>query len=220
MAAAVTKSVIQNMPVSEPRKLSRIQIERRAEILAAALDVFSKDGFRGASINTIAKRAEMSTPRLLYHFSDKEALYRELLSSTLQLWLVPLREIDPDGAPVEEVLGYIRRKLQMSEQYPRESRLFASEVLLGVKRAHSEVFEPLTEVFHDKVALLSRWMEEGRLTRQDPHHLIFSIWATTQHYADFEAQIAQLSPEKMDDLFVAAEAFLVPMYRKMLTPDP
>jgi TetR/AcrR family transcriptional regulator len=32
-------------------------------------------------------------------------------------------------------------------------------------------------------------MDEGRLARTDPYHLIFSIWATTQHYADFDAQV-------------------------------
>jgi TetR/AcrR family transcriptional regulator len=32
-------------------------------------------------------------------------------------------------------------------------------------------------------------MDEGKLRRSDPYHLIFSIWATTQHYADFDVQV-------------------------------
>ena len=32
-------------------------------------------------------------------------------------------------------------------------------------------------------------MNEGRIARTDPYHLIFSIWATTQHYADFDVQV-------------------------------
>ncbi|WP_350334282.1 TetR family transcriptional regulator C-terminal domain-containing protein [Coralliovum pocilloporae] len=207
------------MSVTETRKLSRIQKERRKEILAAALDVFSRDGFRGASINTIAKEAEMSTPRLLYHFSGKEELYHELLKSVLLLWLGPLNQIDASGQPVEEILDYIRRKLRMSQHHPRESRLFASAVLLGAQRAHAEVFDSFRVIFDDKISLLSQWMDDGKLARQDPHHLIYSIWATTQHYADFEVQIVELSPEKMDSLFTDAEAYLVPMYRKLLTPD-
>ncbi|MEX0340413.1 MAG: TetR family transcriptional regulator C-terminal domain-containing protein [Arenibacterium sp.] len=206
------------MTSAAPQHLSRIQKERREEILSAALEIFSKDGFRGASINAIAKQARMSTPRLLYHFSDKGALYRELLRSTMLLWLGPLKQIEATGEPVDEVLLYIKRKLQMSQAYPRESRLFASEVLLGLGQDNAEVFEPLRQTFEEKIVLLSEWMKQGKLARQDPYHLIYSIWATTQHYADFEAQIAELSPDKIPTLFQDAEDFLIPMYRKLLTP--
>jgi TetR/AcrR family transcriptional regulator len=199
------------------RKPTRIQRERREEILAAALEVFSSHGFRGASINHIAEVAGMSTPRLLYHFKDKEALYRALLKSTILLWLGPLQQISDAADPVEEICTYIRRKLEMSRDHPRESRLFASEILMGVPRAHEEVFEPLRDTFNEKIALVSDWVAQGRITPQDPHHLMYSIWATTQHYADFEAQIAELSPRKMDKLYADAEAFLIPMYRQMLT---
>lgn len=201
------------------KKPTRIQRERREEILAAALEAFSQAGFRGASINRIAKDAGMSTPRLLYHFKDKESLYRALLKSTVLLWLGPLQMLEDSREPVEEICRYIRRKLEMSRKFPRESRLFAGEILMGVPRAHDAIFEPLRSTFDSKIALMSRWMEQGLITRQDPHHLMYSIWATTQHYADFEAQIRELSPEKMKALFIEAEAFLVPMYRRLLTPD-
>ncbi len=203
------------MPSSE--KPTRIQKVRREEILDAALEEFSQNGFRGASINKIAARADMSTPRLLYHFKDKSVLYRALLNSTVTLWIGPLQMLSEDGDPIEEICAYIRRKLAMSRDFPRESRLFAGEILLGVPVGQSEVFDPLREIFDAKIALLERWMDEGRIARVDPHHLMYSIWATTQHYADFSPQIAELSPDKMPMLFDAAEEFLLPMYRKQLT---
>ena len=83
----------------------------------------------------------MSTPRLLYHFKDKEALYRALLKSTILLWLGPLEMLKDSHAPVEEICAYIRRKLKMSRDYPRESRLFAGEILMGVPRAGDTLFE-------------------------------------------------------------------------------
>lgn len=207
------------MPDDKPKGLSRIQRARRAEILEAALENFSTNGYRGASINEIAKAAEMSTPRLLYHFSDKQELYTELLKETLLLWMDPLEKISDNDHPVEEICAYVRRKLAISQQYPRESRLFASAVLLGAERARSEVFEPLRKVFDEKIELLEWWMQEGLITSQDPHHLIYSIWATTQHYADFDTQISQLSPQKLPSLYADAETYLVPMYRKLLTPE-
>jgi TetR/AcrR family transcriptional regulator len=203
----------------KPKKQTRIQRERREAILAAALDVFSRAGFRGASINIIADRAGMSTPSLLYHFKDKEALYVALLQSTMLLWMGPLQMLSDRDDPVQEICDYVRRKLEMSRKFPRESRLFASEVMMGVPRANDQVFDPLRTIFDHKITMIGRWMDEGRMTRQDPHHLMYSIWATTQHYADFEAQIAELSPQKTETLFSDAEAFLIPMYRKLLSPD-
>ncbi len=204
---------------NKTRKTTRIQKERTELILAASLDVFSQFGYRGASINKIAEAAGMTTPRLLYYFKDKEALYKEVLRSTILLWLGPMQMISDGDDPVEEICAYVRRKLDMSRQFPRESRLFAGEVLNGVPRAHDEIFAPLQTVFDAKIALIQSWVDDGRIAPQDPYHLMYSIWATTQHYADFEAQIAVLSPEKMGArLFDEAEAFLLPMYRKMLSP--
>lgn len=203
--------------VAKTRKPTRIQRERTETILAAALDIFSTQGFRGASINQIAGAAGMTTPRLLYYFKDKEALYKELLRSTILLWLGPMQMIADGDDPVAEICDYVRRKLEMSRKFPRESRLFASEILLGVPRAHDEIFEPLQTVFNAKIALISRWADQGRIAPVDAHHLMYSIWATTQHYADFDAQIQELRPEPPGPLFDGAEAFLVPMYRKMLS---
>lgn len=201
------------------KRPTRIQRERTEQILAASLDVFSQYGYRGASINVIAETAGMTTPRLLYYFKDKEELYKEVLRATTLLWVGPLKAIDVHGEPVDEICAYIRAKLQMSKEYPKESRIFASEVMMGIPRARREIFEPLKTVFEEKIDLINSWMDQERLARQDPYHLFYSIWATTQHYADFEAQIAELSPNKMDDLFIDAETFLVPLYKKSLHPE-
>ena len=54
-----------------------------------------------------------------------------LLERQLDTWLEPLRQLDPAGDPAEEIGAYIRRKLEMARDYPRESRLFAGEILQG-----------------------------------------------------------------------------------------
>jgi len=204
---------------SKPANLTRIQSERRDEILSSALEIFSKNGYKGASINKIAQAANMSTPRLLYHFSDKEKLYSELLSATLSLWTKPLEFIGQTDDAVGEICNYVRRKIEMSRDYPRESRLFASEILIGIERADDSLFDPLHQIFRDKIELIQRWSNEGKIAPVDPYHLIYSIWATTQHYADFDVQIRTLSPQKMENLFDDAEAFLIPMYTKLLIPS-
>ena len=113
-----------------PAKLrqTRIQAEKRELILEAALDVFSAHGFRGATIDQIADAAGMSKPNLLYYFKSKEDIHTTLIERLLETWLAPLHEIDDIGDPMTELRAYIRRKLEMARDYPRESRLFANEI--------------------------------------------------------------------------------------------
>lgn len=170
------------------QKRTRIQQEKEDRILDAALEVFSTNGFRGATIDQIADAAAMSKPNLLYYFRTKEAVHRRLLARLLDNWLDPLRALDPNGDPLSEIQSYIRRKLELARDYPRESRLFANEMLRGAPHLDDEL-QDLKALVDEHVVVMKKWMEEGRLAKCDPYHLIFSIWATTQHYADFDVQV-------------------------------
>lgn len=195
---------------------TRIQKKNRTVILEAALDVFSTNGFRGATVDQIARAAGLSKPNLLYYFPSKDAVHAALLAQLLETWLDPLKTLDPDGDPLDEVLAYVLRKLELSRAHPRESRLFANEILQGAPRILPILSRDLRSLVDAKAALLTRWMDEGRLARVHPHHLIFSIWALTQHYADFDVQVrAVLGAE---DPFDAAPEFVDTLYRRLLTP--
>ncbi|MDB5506220.1 MAG: TetR family transcriptional regulator [Devosia sp.] len=182
---------------ARPRAETRIQREKQEVILAAALDVFAQHGFRGATIDQIAEAAGMSKPNLLYYFARKEDIHKQLLARLLTTWLAPLHELNAAGDPISELRSYIRKKLEMARDFPRESRLFANEMLQGAPHAIDVLEGELKALVDDKAGVLLRWMDEGRLNRTDPYHLIFSIWATTQHYADFDVQVrAVLGPER------------------------
>jgi TetR/AcrR family transcriptional regulator len=174
---------------SKDRPRTRIQREKQDIILNAALDVFSLHGFRGATIDQIAAAAGMSKPNLLYYFTSKEAIHRQLLTGMLDLWLDPLRALDDTGDPIAELRSYIRRKIEMARDFPRESRLFANEMLQGAPHAIDVLEGELKTLVDDKAKIIEGWMDHGRIVRTDPYHLIFSIWATTQHYADFDVQV-------------------------------
>jgi TetR/AcrR family transcriptional regulator len=175
--------------VSKARPLTRIQREKQDIILEAALDVFSMHGFRGATIDQIADAAGMSKPNLLYYFPRKEDIHKRLIGEMLNTWLAPLREMNDDGDPIPEIRSYIRRKLEMSRDFPRESRLFANEMLQGAPRIIDMIEGDLKQLVDEKARVILGWMDEGKLARADPYHLIFAIWATTQHYADFDVQV-------------------------------
>ncbi len=204
---------------AETRKRTRIQREKEDRILDAALDVFSVHGFRGSTIDQIARAADMSKPNLLYYFRTKEAIHRLLIGQLLDTWLDPLREMQADGDPLSEICSYIRRKLEMARDYPRESRLFANEMLRGAPHIQQEMSD-LKSLVDEKAGIMRKWMQDGKLARCDPHHLIFSIWATTQHYADFDVQVlAILDPGKAGDgRFEDAARYLEKLFIEGLKP--
>lgn len=200
-----------------PRRQSRIQKKNRDAILTAALQEFSAQGYAGTTIDRIAETAGLSKPNVLYYFPSKDAIHRELLEALLDLWLAPLREIRAEGDPLDQILAYATRKLEMSRDYPRESRLFANEVLQGAPRLTPILGGALRELVDEKSALIETWAREGRIAPLDPHHLLFSIWALTQHYADFEVQVRAVLGEGHDP-YAEAQQFLDQLYRKLLAP--
>ncbi len=203
------------MPMTRPK--TRIQQRNSETILEAALDVFSAHGFRGATLDQIADLAGLSKPNLLYYFPSKEAIHQALLTRLLDTWLDPLRDMDPQGDPVAEVMAYVRRKLELSRDYPRESRLFANEILQGAPRMRDAIAGDLTALVAQKAQVLTQWMDQGRIARLDPVHLIFSIWALTQHYADFDVQVRAVLGEGHDP-YAEAGAFLDLLYARLLAP--
>lgn len=196
---------------------TRIQERNSRAILEAGLDVFSQHGFRGATLDQIADVAGLSKPNLLYYFPSKDAVYLALLDQMLETWLDPLRHMNPRGEPVDEILAYVRRKVELARDFPRESRLFANEMLQGAPKMLAAVEGPLKSLVDEKCMVLRRWMAEGRIAQVPPVHLIFSIWALTQHYADFDVQVrAVLGPHH--DPFAEAGEYLDLLFRRLLTP--
>lgn len=171
------------------RAQTRIQAANRETILQAALPIFAAYGFRGSTIDQIAQRAGMSKPNLLYYFRRKEDIYEAVLQRTLTQWLSPLRTLERDGDPETELRAYIEDKLRMSFEQPEASRLFANEILNGAPVLRTFLQTELRVLVEAKAAVIRHWIDTGRLAPVDPVHLIFVIWATTQHYADFAVQI-------------------------------
>ena len=199
-----------------PKPDTRIQIKNQAAILDAGLAVFSQFGFRGSTLDQVADAAGLSKPNLLYYFRSKEAIYTALLAKLLENWLEPLRDIKAGGDPVEELLGYAKHKLEMSQNYPRESRLFANEIVQGAPRISDVLHGELRDLVDEIAGIINAWAADGRIKPVDPYHLVFSIWALTQHYADFDVQVRAILGDV--DPFAGAADHLEAMLRGMLTP--
>ncbi|MDA0722583.1 MAG: TetR family transcriptional regulator C-terminal domain-containing protein [Proteobacteria bacterium] len=195
---------------------TRIQKRNQAAILSAGLDVFSQYGFRGTTLDQIADAAGLSKPNLLYYFSSKEAIHTALLERLLENWLDPLKALDAAGDPVQEIMAYAQRKLALSKDFPRESRLFANEILQGAPRIEYILHTDLKQLVDDKTSVIKGWADKGKIAPVDPYHLIFSIWALTQHYADFDVQVQAVMPGS--DPYAGAATYLDHVISRILQP--
>jgi TetR/AcrR family transcriptional regulator len=204
--------------LKEPRA-TRIQAINKEIILEAALEVFSAYGFRGSTVDQIAAKADMSKPNLLYYFRRKEDIYVALLEKTLADWLEPLKRLDPNGDPLREIAAYVRDKLLMSRDNPKASRLFANEILHGAPAIGSFLKGPLKNLVDEKARVIRGWIEEKKIAAVDPYHLIFSVWAMTQHYADFDVQVRAILGND-NEHFAAAEETILTLILNGLKPRP
>jgi TetR/AcrR family transcriptional regulator len=194
---------------------TRIQIENRDLILNAALEVFSTYGYRGGTVDQIAELTKLSKPNLLYYFKRKEDLYTAVLEKTLAEWLGPLRTLHAENEPVAELSRYISAKLDMSFDNPKASRLFANEILHGAPHVEGFLKGPLRDLLEAKVAVIKTWIAQGKIKPVEPYHLIFSIWAVTQHYADFAVQVKAVMP-KQDSIEAIRKAILDILLRGLM----
>lgn len=178
---------------------SRAVAAKKQAILAAGLALFSQYGIHGTSLDQVAEQAGVSKTNMLYYYPSKEALYVAVLKDILEIWLAPFKSFSADQEPLVAIGDYIRRKLEVSRDYPQASRLFCLEMLQGAPLLMAELSGDLKQLVDEKSAIIADWVASGKLAPVDPQHLVFMIWATTQHYADFATQIEAVTGKNLSD---------------------
>lgn len=181
------------------KKRSRIQIINQQKVLDAATEVFAKYGFRGGTIDQIAEMAGMSKPNLLYYFKTKKEIYLAVLEHTLNKWLQCLQDWQVTGTPEDTIGNYIDTKLEFSRNHAAGSRVFANEIMEGAPILKTLLGEDLKRLVDEDTKVIKGWVKNGDIRPIEPIHLIFMIWAVTQHYADFETQIETLTGKTLQD---------------------
>ncbi len=173
----------------------KIEIRRKnvEKILLAAEKVFAEQGYAGTAMADIAKVAGLPRSNLHYYFSTKEDLYREVLVNLLELWEREGACFEYFDDPKVVLTSYIREKMTHSRSRPHGSRLWANEIMHGAPLFRDKLDENLAVGAKTKEAKIRQWVEEKRIQPVEPSALLYMIWASTQHYADFEHQVTALN---------------------------
>lgn len=197
-----------DLPLSDSaRRRDRLE----GAILAAATRLFAECGLEGTSIAAVAEQAGISKQNLLYYFPTKHGLYRRVLDDVLDDWLARMAHLahlaDDGGEPADVLRAYVAAKLRFSREQPWASRVYAMEVIGGAKFYGEQIRARVVPLLLRDIAVFERWMAEGRIARVDATHLLFALWAMTQSYADFAAQMSLVlgRSELTDDDFAEAE---------------
>jgi AcrR family transcriptional regulator len=111
--------------VDDPLCVSRGRLkapDRRTQILAAALEVFSEQGFHGTRTRELAERAGVSEALVFRHFPTKQALIRAIM----------------DLVGFEERVQYLEQRFRRMP--PREALATLAEHILTHLRDHPHLF--------------------------------------------------------------------------------
>ncbi len=184
-----------NAKSSQTTKPSRVDTRRETErvILYAAERVFAESGFGGATMQGIAEVAGLPKANLHYYFPTKEALYRQVVRNIFEIWLNAAASFDAAPGPAEGIGAYVDAKMDISRHHPFGSKVWASEVMHGAPVIQDYLETTLRTWTDGRIAVIQRWIDAGKMVPVNPRHLLYMIWATTQHYADFDHQIETLN---------------------------
>jgi TetR/AcrR family transcriptional regulator len=174
-----------------PGRRNQHREEVEATILREAVRLFAERGFEGTAVAEVAERAGLSKQNLMYYFTTKHALYKRVLDDVLDAWLARMASLaDPSQDPADVLRAYVRAKLRFSREQPLASRVYAMEVIGGAKLYGEQIRERVVPLLRQDIAVFERWIAEGRIAPVNATHLLFAVWAMTQSYADFSAQMA------------------------------
>ena len=180
------------------KQTRKIEIRKANEalILEAAEKIFATNGYKGTATGDIAREAGIPKANLHYYFKTKSNLYREVLKHILDDWMAAASEFDIYHEPEEALRAYVKAKMEFSRQRPFGSRVWAREIMSGAPVLDNFLGTTLKAWLNERVRTIRRWAREEKIRPVDPHALMYMIWATTQHYADFERQVIILNGGK------------------------
>lgn len=122
--------------------------ERRAAILASAIDLFAQKGFRGTTTREIAAAACVSEPVIYQHFATKSELYTAIVDHMIESVTAKATEFDKLRNTTDPREFFVWLGMQVLEWFSeggRRSRLLFYSALEG---------HELARIWHEKATQL------------------------------------------------------------------
>ena len=183
--------------------------DTRERILAAALEMFSQNGFAGTNIRELSASLGMGKSSLYRHFESKEAIWNALLDEMIAYYDARFGSSEHLPPVPESLEELVRMTMRMADFTIHDEKIVMTRKLLSIEQYRDErakalaskhFLTGLTDMF---TQLFSAMMERGLLRRDDANMLAFAYTAPISaliHLCDRE-------PEKTAEAMAQIEAF-------------
>lgn len=145
--------------------------ERRRQILIAAIRVFARGGFHGATTKEIAAEAGVAEALIYRYFESKQALFVEAMRLTASRMIRDVEAIfeknrDAPDAAIGEILLYFKTTIEQHEEFAKMVFVITAELDNPQIR---DIYLPFQEAALTSIEnAISRWKEEGRISTHVP----------------------------------------------------
>ena len=167
--------------------------ETRAQIQQAAEHVFADYGYVGASFSRIAAEAGLPKSNVVYYYQTKEKLYRNVVENIFDVWRKAADVLSPERDPIAALGDYIETKLELARTRLFGSKVWANEIIQRTPVVQYYLEGEPRQWTHDRIAVIEYWIAQKQIRPVSARHLLYAIWAITQHYADLKHQIRTLN---------------------------
>ena len=141
----------------------------RQRILEAASSVFAADGFGGARVDEIARRAGVNKALLYYHVGNKQALYTAVLLRNFDRVEAALADATASGLSAGDRLsGVIAAISRVLNTYPDHPRIVLREIAAGGNNLQKEVLERMVGTLAMVANLLAEGVRNHEFRVTDP----------------------------------------------------
>jgi len=160
--------------MDEPNLTRRVPGHRdseatRSALLGAAVEIFARDGFDGATVGAIAGRAGVNRAMISYHFGGKRGLYAAALMADIESMMAPVATLRASSRPARERLEtFVTVFGELHLRRPSLAILFLREILDGGARLEETALPRFVVVFTTLREIVEQGVADGTFRRVDP----------------------------------------------------
>lgn len=161
--------------------------KRYMEILAAALDLFTRKGYAATKIADIAAQVNMSVGLLFHYFPSKEKLYETLVEQGLQGTKMAMEHVPQSGSAMDIFIGAAYGIFGAIRETPQVAQMFllmATAIQSSATPPHIREMAIQVSNIEDSVDIIQRGQVEGSIRQGDPLALSSAFWCSLQGIAE------------------------------------
>jgi TetR/AcrR family transcriptional regulator len=183
--------------------------ERQHQLLVAAMNAFSRRGFKGTTTKEIATAAGVTEAVIFQHFPSKEALYSAVLELHLdavdeERWIEQIYDCMERNEDEKVFRSFMLRILQRYRCDPEIERVILFAALEGHEQGLARMRKQFAPIFERFMEYIARRQREGAFINCNPEAIMIGLGVAHQYgliTQIFQAPAPNASDEEMAQLF-------------------